>query len=419
MTAPQAFTVGAFVLGGTDTARALVRHGELLAAYADGTIDDTREAYLSHFTYGAEMQRHFATNRGSVAEYAGPCGGRYLTLDIDRGDLAAALADARKLVAFLHQRYPDLEGAVPIYFSGSKGFHVLLEQAHRPLSLTFCKTAKGLAEAVAANAGVQLDTGIYFGNALIRLPNTRHPKTGLFKRRIDADALFRLDIAGIREHARHPAGDGLPSVRQPSEELAKDWHEAEDRAGRVADARAAIRRDNGTAPDARAPKYLVDLLRFGVEEGERHKTLFRCSAWLAEQGAPPSLCFSLLTEPGRDVGLTPADVDRQIRCGIEHADRQRAATAATPPPPVADAPPVATAVAAEPPPSTPPPALVPLADLERLARRAAWTWDDIRAHFDGKDDYVPHAGTVADLTGRQRAEVAALLAAKLNNGGAT
>ena len=27
------------------------------------------------------------------------------------------------------------------------------------------------------------------------------------------------------------------------------------------------------------------------------------------------------------VGLTPTDVDRQIRCGIEHAERQRGGTA--------------------------------------------------------------------------------------------
>jgi hypothetical protein len=31
----------------------------------------------------------------------------------------------------------------------------------------------------------------------------------------------------------------------------------------------------------------------------------------------------MLTEPGCDVGLMPRDVDRQIRCGVEHARRQR------------------------------------------------------------------------------------------------
>ena len=327
-TAADAFTVGAYVVGGTDSPRVLVRHDELLTAYADGTIDDYREAYLSHFTFGSEMRRHFAANKNSVAGYVGPCGCRYLVLDIDRSDLAAALCDCRKLVSFLHQRYPDLEGDVPIYFSGGKGFHVLLELTHRPPpAVGLPAVAKTLAEGIAANAGLKLDTGIYFANALVRLPNTKHPKTGRFKRRIDADVLFRLNIGGVLEHARHPAGDGIPTARQPSEELAKDWHEMEVKTARATDARAAIRRDAGTAPDARAPKFFIDLLRFGVEEGDRHKTLFRSAAWLAEQGAPPSLCFALLTEAGCDVGLSPTDVGRQIRCGIEHADRQRGGTA--------------------------------------------------------------------------------------------
>ena len=327
-TAADPFIVGAYVLGGTDSPRDLKPHGELLTAYADGTIDDHREAYLSHFAYGSEMRRHFAANRNSVAGYVGPCGCRYLVLDIDRGDLAAALCDCRKLVSFVHWRYPDLEGDVPIYFSGGKGFHVLLELTHRPPpTVGFPAVAKTLAEGIAANAGLKLDTGIYFANALVRLPNTKHPKTGRFKRRIDADVLFRLNIGGVLEHARHPAGDGIPTAWRSSEELALDWSAAEAKTARATEARAAIRRDAGTAPDARAPKFFIDLLRFGVEEGDRHKTLFRSAAWLAEQGAPPSLCFALLTEAGCDVGLSPTDVGRQIRCGIEHADRQRGGAA--------------------------------------------------------------------------------------------
>ena len=57
---------------------------------------------------------------------------------------------------------------------------------------------------------------------------------------------------------------------------------------------------------------------------------------LAEQGAPLSLVAALLTEPGRDVGLSPKDVDRQIQCGIEHARRQRGAAADPRPDPITD-----------------------------------------------------------------------------------
>lgn len=328
--------VGAFVLGAPTSPRALVRHDELLNAYADGAIEDEREAYLSHFAFGPEMQVHYWANRNSVAGFAGPCGARWLVLDIDRADLVEALADARRLVQAIHQRYPEMEGDVPIYFSGGKGFHVLVELVHKPPpAVGFQHVCRTFAEALAARAGVRIDTAIYDVNHLVRLPNTRHPRTGLFKRRIDAETLFMLDLSGILELANHSSGDGIPVVSLPVANLAADWHEAERDTAHKADARAAGRRDFGNV-DARAPRYLVDFLRFGVDEGERRPTLFRCAAWLTEQGAPPSLCSALLTEPGRDVGLTPKDVERQIACGIEHARQQRGLMTNRPPDPRPD-----------------------------------------------------------------------------------
>lgn len=164
----------------------------------------------------------------------------------------------------------------------------------------FHRTAKAFALALAANAGVPIDSSIYDIAHIIRLPNTLHPRTGVYKRRIDIEMLYLLDVESIREVARHPAGDGIPTVPGPVPQLEADWQDAEQYAALAVESRTAIRRDFGTA-DARAPRYFLDLLRFGVDEGERHTTLFRCSACLTEQGAPPSLVAALLTEPGRDL----------------------------------------------------------------------------------------------------------------------
>lgn len=319
---PDAFNVGAYVRGAPTSARVLVRHADLLAAYAAGEIDDEAEAYLSLFVFGPEMPAHYAANRRSVAGFAGPCSCRWLVFDIDRPDLGQALDDARRLVRFIVERYPPLDETVPVYFSGSKGFHVLVELVHEPPpAVGFQRVAKTFAEALAGRAGVKIDAAIYDAAHIIRLPNTRHGKTGLFKRRIDADALFMLDIDGIRELAKRKDFTGLTPAGRPVPLLADDWNEAEDATRRQHEARADARRD--LSADVRAPRYLLDFLRFGVDEGERHSTLFRCAAWLTEQGASPSLVAALLTEPGRDVGLTPKDVDRQIACGIEHAAKQR------------------------------------------------------------------------------------------------
>ena len=325
MTTP-CHSVGAYVLGAPTSPRLLVQHAALLTAYAEGDMaekGEEREAYLSHFAFGPDMQRHYTANGRSVRGFAGPCSCRWLVLDIDRPDLEAALTDARGLVQFIDRRFPELEGEVPVFFSGSKGFHVLLELVHAPSpAVGFQHVCRTLAVGIAASAGVKIDTAIYDVNHIVRLPNTRHPRTGLFKVRIETEGLFTLDLAGILEAAKRPWPNGIPTARRPAGQLEADWHEAAARTASNTDARAAIRRDFGSA-EPRAPKYLVDFLRFGTDEGERHQTLFKCAAWLTENGAPPSLCFALLTEPGRDMGLTPAVVARQIQCGIEHAARQR------------------------------------------------------------------------------------------------
>ena len=221
---PTPFNVGAFVPGAPTSPRAIVRHADLLTAYADGAMavkGAEREAYLSHFVYGTQMEAHYRLNRASVAGYAGPCGCRWLVFDIDRENLVIVLADARKLVGALARRYPESDGGPPVYFSGGKGFHVLPELAHGPRpTVGFQHVCRTLAEALAAVAGVKIDPAIYDVNRVVLLPNTKHPRNGLFKRRIDADALFRLDIDDIRAHAQHAAGDGLLSARKPSEQLA-------------------------------------------------------------------------------------------------------------------------------------------------------------------------------------------------------
>jgi hypothetical protein len=189
----------------------------------------------------------------------------------------------------------------------------------------FHRTARTFAKGIAAAAGVAIDDSIYDVNHIVRLPNTKHPRTGLFKRRIASETLFRVSVSGILEHAEHPAGDGIPSLRSCPAQLGADWQAAERESTRATEARAVVHRDAAATPDKRAPRYFLDLLRFGVPEGERHVTLFRCAAWLTEQGAPPSLTHALLVEPGLDLGLAPKDVARQIRCGIEHARKQHAA----------------------------------------------------------------------------------------------
>ncbi len=203
---------------------------------------------------------------------------------------------------------------MPIWFSGSKGYHVAVELAHEPPpAVGFPLVAREFAEQLARPAGVVIDTSIYDIAHIIRLPNTRHPGSGLFKRLIDADALFRLDVGGVRRHAEHPAADGIPTLPSVPTELPDDWRSARtgDRGGRRPRRVPGRRRRPGA--------YFVEFFRFGVDPGERHRTCSAAPPGWPNRGAAPLALRAMLTEAGEDNGLAPRDVARQIRCGIDHA----------------------------------------------------------------------------------------------------
>ena len=326
---PPAALVGGFVFGSLDAPRQVVRAEPLYRAYAElddlpETLDPTREAYETVFRFPeAEFTEHIR-RAGSPKGYSGPAACVRVPFDIDRaGNLDAALDDARKLARFLIGRYPTLERSLTVAFSGGKGFHLCLPSVpgFDPLPHTPA-TAKRFALAVANAAGVAIDQSIYHHQALFRLPNSRHGKSGLFKRFLDPDDLDRLTVPALLDAAKHPAGFMVRVPEDGSEQLAHDWEEAE----RAALSAAPLSSDGRRIAPSRAPvvpKYVRDFIGFGdIQDPGRAVTLFRCSAALAEAGTPAAVVFGLLEEVAIKTGLAPAEVQKQIRDGIAHGARK-------------------------------------------------------------------------------------------------
>ena len=61
-------------------------------------------------------------------------------------------------------------------------------------------------------------------------------------------------------------------------------------------------------------------IRDGAENGDRHRRLFSAAANLGDFGCSFDLAFALLAESALDSGLPPADVRRQIECGLKHRE---------------------------------------------------------------------------------------------------
>ena len=287
---------------------------------ADPRAMTAGECYLSHFMFSDEFRTHLATT-GSTAGYTGLTWLQWLVFDIDvEGDILEALTQARRLAAWLVDRFKLEPDDLMFFYSGSKGFHVSI-----PSSLwggtpaaNFHDYARRFAETLAINAVVKIDSGVYARVNLLRAPNSKHRKTGRYKVQLRYDELLNLKREAIFEIAAEPREGWIPEPVGVNSEAAECWSEI---VKLVDDDKAASterRSSNGAAklnPTTRA--VLVE----GSFVGDRHRELFSSAANLAEFASVDELAFALLTPCGLNSGLTRSDVQRQIECGLKHGGR--------------------------------------------------------------------------------------------------
>ncbi len=318
---PYAFRV----MGGTDNARQLVDYGKAFHAYCNRPTPPRvprSPPTCRRSSFPSSFADHLETT-GSTRDYHGPVGVPSIKWDIDRdGNLDAALHDTRRLSAFLADRYRLDADDLIIGFCGSKGFHVEL-----PVGWTVEPTPDAnltcrlFAEHAANEIGITIDTGVYDKVRPFRAWNTRHPKTGLHKIRVELDDLLVSSAA-----VDHPPGRRADPVRPPDPRAVPFAASAWNAAARRPLARSRNGRHDGpdrrtTGLNALTRQLIVEPIN--VEVGERHRRLFSAAANMAEFGTIDDLILAVLTEPGLDTGLPPREVERQIRTGIEHARRQR------------------------------------------------------------------------------------------------
>ncbi len=287
---------------------------------ADPRAMTAGECYLSHFVFSDEFRTHLATT-GSTAGYTGPTWIQWLVFDIDvEGDILEALTQARRLAAWLVDRFKLEADDLMFFYSGSKGFHVLLPSSlwdGKPAA-SFHEYARRFAETLAINADVKIDSGVYARVNLLRAPNSKHRKTGRFKVQLRYDELLNLKPEAIFEIAAEPREGWIPESVGENSEAAECWREVVKLVDDGNEASTERRSANGAAklnPTTRA--VFVE----GSFVGDRHRELFSSAANLAEFGSVEELAFALLTPCGLNSGLTPSEVQRQIACGLKHGGR--------------------------------------------------------------------------------------------------
>lgn len=124
-----------------------------------------------------------------------------LAFDFDsESDLNAARRDSLTLIQRLRDTLQIQPNQLEIYFSGMKGFTLVLKM-NRFLSPN---QVGHLALNVLGKDLVTLDPSLYNASRILRVPNTRHQTSGLFKVQLTYKQLQSLTIEEIKEYALEP-----------------------------------------------------------------------------------------------------------------------------------------------------------------------------------------------------------------------
>lgn len=140
-------------------------------------------------------------------------------------DLKAAQESTITLCIMLMERTTVPQECLDIYFSGNKGFHVLIacevfNAIHSPHVLVLYKA---MAQKAQQHGVSCLDLSVYTNRRIWRMPNSINTKSGLYKIPLTFEELRDMDIAGIQELARSPRPDDSLATPKPCEQTAH-WY---------------------------------------------------------------------------------------------------------------------------------------------------------------------------------------------------
>ncbi|MBT3679898.1 MAG: hypothetical protein HOF36_01385 [Candidatus Marinimicrobia bacterium] len=240
------------------------------------------EAYVHMMQYDESIITQFDKGR-KIAEYYSTRYTEFVPIDIDlEGELEEAKILTIIFIESLVEEYGIDANWILIYFSGKKGFHLLIPSIlfnispHKQLEALLKHLVKRLIASHPIERAV--DEVIYCRNRWIRLPNSVHPGTALFKIPLLFGELKQLSIKEIRAVARSPKWiEAIPASELfPNPQLSEIFQDCLNQGSGV-----------GSIDTAK-------LLSEGVNEGERGNTAFLIARGLRDQGVSEDEAKSLV-----------------------------------------------------------------------------------------------------------------------------
>jgi hypothetical protein len=183
---------------------------------------------------------------------------------------------------------------IELYFSGSKGFHIVIPyqifglRPNRDLNIKNKMLAKLVAKQCNSN---NIDLSIYDRRRLFRLPNSINSKSGLYKIPINYETLKTITLNELIELASNPAIDKdiflKPDFIPKSASHYKLVYSMIDKKKEY---KKNLRNDNAkkkiTIPKKRRPLLpcVVNLLKTGTTEGSRNMTAIAMASSIMQSG---------------------------------------------------------------------------------------------------------------------------------------
>jgi hypothetical protein len=238
--------------------------------------------------------------------------------DIDaEGDLNKALLWAGTLVEFFFFQLGLPEPAVRVWFSGSKGAHILVDpvalgiQPSPALTADMKTVALELVRHLAAQGAedMAIDRAVYSLPRMLRLPDQVNPKSGLFKVELRHHELFQFTADQITDLARQPRGslwsaEDLPDG--PMSAAAQWWAKALARASgprefRICTASVAglkVRPDGYVVEELATsdmPTCIAGMVKTAASPGSRNRVELQLACWAKGAKLPLDKAQALLS----------------------------------------------------------------------------------------------------------------------------
>lgn len=270
----------------------LVRPADIRKVVVDPQVD----WYKSAYTYGEDAKEYWDSNGESIKGYTGETYSSELWFDLD-SETDPAKAKKATVDLLAHLSGLGWSNAIEIFFSGFKGFHVIVHTKERFVPSEVSIICYNLAKEAGVPQEV-FDTSVYNITRIFRIPNTRHQKSHLYKIPLSLEELQTLTLKDIKDAAvepRYEEFDVQPIDATSVKQKYKDKQKEKPSLSSVGGATGSELSADGTKVVTQSPvnldscppgyrRCIYALEQGDIGPGQRHEAIIRLAAFYKAQG---------------------------------------------------------------------------------------------------------------------------------------